>query len=335
VARRTNYERGEKFVRVLELFDALQRTSQGKTTHELADALGVEVRTVQRYIAQMQQAGLDLERDEYNRYRVGEGSRLPPTQFTPQEGVAVLIALRLLQQLRTTRDPALIGAVGRLAQAMRISSITAYLGTMLEAAETLPEADRREHVESVIVECFVGRLPCEIEYENVNGEVSRRVIRTYFLEPRPESRTIYVFALDAKSSSIRPFRMDRIRAAHAVKVEGTYAVPDDFDITQATRSSWGVWQPGDELEDVVLRFQPSIAGRVRQTMWHPSAVLTDLPGGGVELRLRVASEVEMRPWVLGWGSLVEVLEPLSLREHVAQSMREGAHVYDGQSSSER
>ena len=51
------------------------------------------------------------------------------------------------------------------------------------------------------------------------------------------------------------------------------------------------------------------------------------------MRLRVASEVEMRPWVLGWGALVEVIEPPSLREHVAQSMREGARMYDEQVSS--
>jgi predicted DNA-binding transcriptional regulator YafY len=41
----------------------------------------------------------------------------------------------------------------------------------------------------------------------------------------------------------------------------------------------------------------------------------------------VASEVEMRPWVLGWGAQVEVLEPASLREHAAESMRDGARMY--------
>ena len=89
----------------------------------------------------------------------------------------------------------------------------------------------------------------------------------------------------------------------------------------------------DELQEVVLRFMPEIVARVRQSSWHPSATLTDLSDGGIELRLRVASEVEMRPWVLGWGSLVEVIEPRSLRDHVAESMRAGARMYDGQLSS--
>jgi predicted DNA-binding transcriptional regulator YafY len=55
----------------------------------------------------------------------------------------------------------------------------------------------------------------------------------------------------------------------------------------------------------------------------------DLEGGGVELRLTVASEAEMRPWVLGWGAQVEVLAPASLRGHVARSMAAAAQLYAG------
>jgi predicted DNA-binding transcriptional regulator YafY len=333
VTAETVYQRGDKFVRMIALFDLLYTTHQGRTTQELADELGVDIRSVQRYVKQMEAAGLDIERDEQGRYRVGEGSRLPPMQFSKAEGVAVLIALRLLQQMRVGRDTALLGAVGRLAKAMQIKAVTSYLGTMIEGAEAQAEGGVRERIENVVVLCFVDRVPCEIQYENAEGVVSKRVIRTYFLEPRPESRTIYVYGLDDKSSAQRWFRMDRIQAAREVRILGTYSVPDDFDITEVTRSSWGVWQAGDELEDVVLRFRPAIVGRVRQSIWHPSAVLTDLPDGGVEMRLRVASEIEMRPWVMGWGSLVEVVEPVSLRDHVAASMREGARMYDGQLSS--
>ena len=332
VAEETSYQRGDKFVRVLSLFDALHSTHVGKTTHELADDLGVDVRSIQRYLKQMEAAGLDLTRDEEGRYRVGDNRRLPPMQFSKAEGVALLIALRLLQQMRPGGDAALIGAVARLAKAMRISTVTSYLGTMVAATEGAPGIGVREQIESVVVQCFVDRLPCEIEYENAEGSLTKRVVRAYFLEPRPESRTIYIHGLDERSSTLRWFRLDRIRAAREVRIAGAYAVPEDYDITAITRSSWGVWQPEDALVEVVLRFRAAIVQRVRQSMWHPSAQLTDLPDGGVEMRVQVASEIEMRPWVLGWGSLVEVLAPGSLRRHVAVSMREGAQMYDQQVS---
>ena len=329
----TTYQRGDKFVRLISMLDLLQNTHQGKTSQELADDLGIDIRTTQRYIKQIGEAGLKLECDEHNRYRVGEGSRLPPMQFTKPEGVAVLIALRLLQQMRASRDDALVGAVGRLAQAMQIQTVTSYLGTMLESAEAMPEGGERGRIESVLVQCFVNRVPCEIEYEDFKGKVSKRLIRVYFLEPRPESRTIYAYALDDKRSGMRWFRLDRVRRAREVRIAGAYDVPEDFDISEVTRSSWGIWQAGEDLEDVVLHFRRAAVPRVRETVWHPSAQLIDLPDGGVEMRLQVASGIEMRPWVLGWGAQVEVIGPASLREYVADAMHEGAQMYDTHVSS--
>jgi predicted DNA-binding transcriptional regulator YafY len=333
MATETNYQRGDKFIRLLTVFDMLQSSPHGRTTREIADSLGANIRNVQRDIEQMERAGLDIQRDEQNRVTIGATSKLPPLQFTKREGVTVLIALRLLQQMRTTRDDALVGALGRMAAAMQVKPVTAYLGAMLEAAAGLPEGGVREQLEIVVVECFVNRVPCEIEYENYDGEISKRVIRPYFLEPRPESRTICAYSFDEKTQSMRWFRVDRMRAAHAVLIGGTYAVPDDFDISAVTRASWSIWQAGDELEEVILHYEPAVAPRIRETTWHASAETTDLPGGGLELRLQVASEIEMRPWVLGWGSQVTVISPPSLREFVAQSMRDGARKYDSQVSS--
>jgi predicted DNA-binding transcriptional regulator YafY len=324
----TSYRRGEKFINVITVMDLLQRTKQGRTSHEIAEYLGIDLRTAQRYLKQLRDAGLGVERDSLNRYRFDERLKLPPMQFTKPEAVSVLIALRLLQQMRTTRDPALVGAVARLAKALQVEAVTSYLGTMVDAAEALPEGGTTDHITSIIVQSFVDRIPCEVEYENFQGQASKRVIRTYFLEPRPESRTIYAYALDEKTEVFRWFRIDRIRQARQVPIAGPYSVPDNFDITQVVRSSWGIWQAGDTLEEVVLRFAPECAARIREVVWHPDAQLTEMEDGSIELRIQVASEVEMRPWVLGWGAQVEVIGPASLRDHVAETMRQGVRTYD-------
>ena len=98
---------------------------------------------------------------------------------------------------------------------------------------------------------------------------------------------------------MRLFRLDRI--SHARLVRERFEPPADFDVDDLVSGSWGIWQAEDH-DEVVLRFTAAAAARVRQSFWHRSAQLTDLENGGVELRLNVASEVEMRPWVLGWGA---------------------------------
>jgi predicted DNA-binding transcriptional regulator YafY len=43
----------------------------------------------------------------------------------------------------------------------------------------------------------------------------------------------------------------------------------------------------------------------------------------------VAGIVEIRPWILGWGDAVEVLEPPELREVVATAVTRAAARYAG------
>jgi predicted DNA-binding transcriptional regulator YafY len=150
------------------------------------------------------------------------------------------------------------------------------------------------------------------------------VLRPYFLEPAAEGRHIYVFAHDEQSAEVRPFRLERILNARLLTQ--TFAVPDGFDIDRVIRASWGVWQ-GDTEDEVLLRFSPEARRFLAETRWHPSASLSERPDGSTEVRMRVVSEVEMRPWVLRWGAMVEVLAPASLRAFVADSVRRAAAQY--------
>jgi proteasome accessory factor B len=78
---------------------------------------------------------------------------------------------------------------------------------------------------------------------------------------------------------------------------------------------------------VRLRFDASVAHRVREAVWHRSQELIEHADGGVELTVTVAGTIEIRPWILSWGEAVEVLEPSALREAVAQAVRDAAARY--------
>ena len=61
--------------------------------------------------------------------------------------------------------------------------------------------------------------------------------------------------------------------------------------------------------DIVLRFRPDVAGRVMEASWHPSQRVAELADGSLEWRATVAGTIEIRLWILSWGSDVEVLAP--------------------------
>jgi predicted DNA-binding transcriptional regulator YafY len=229
-----------------------------------------------------------------------------------------------MQQMRTEQEPALVGALAQLARALNVPVVTRYLQGLIAASERRPARGSRQDVERVVVDSFVRRQSVEVSYRDAEGRETRRVLRPYFLEPRAESRTLYIFAHDELSGEVRPFRLDRVRDARLLPE--TFTVPEDFDIDAVVSGSWGIWQaPGQD--DVVLRFDSAIAERAREALWHRGAAITERDDGDIEARIAVASEVEMRSWVLGWGGSVEVIAPPSLREHVGATLRRGAQRY--------
>src|SRR5580693_3643571 len=318
------YEKGEKELRVIKLFARLCETEVGLTTRQLAEELEVNTRTVQRYLATLRDnAGIDVE-EAGGRWRIGKGSLLPPLQLDHYQATLLLVAVRLLQQLRPEQDPALVGALAHLSRALSVPVVSEYLRRTLAAAERRKPAPERLGVERAVIDGFVLHREIEVRYVDAKGNESRRVLRPYFIEPAAESRHIYVFARDSVSREVRSFRLDRIRTARTLPT--SFVVPDDFDIDVALGAAWSIWQ-GAGGDRVVLRFPERVRQWVDETPWPSRAQRSNLSGGGIEVRLDVASEVEMRPWVMRWGANVEVIGPPSLRAHMAETLAAAAALY--------
>ena len=81
------------------------------------------------------------------------------------------------------------------------------------------------------------------------------------------------------------------------------------------------------MVEVVLRFSPTIAARVRETRWHPSERLEPADDGSLTWRARLSGTLEIRSWILGWGADVEVLAPPELRTEIATIVRAAAAAY--------
>ena len=66
---------------------------------------------------------------------------------------------------------------------------------------------------------------------------------------------------------------------------------------------------GGEVEDVSIRFNAQKAQFIRERRWHLSQQIEENPDGGLVLHMRTAGLVEVKNWVLSFGSGAEVLAP--------------------------
>ena len=91
------YDPSMRVLTVLELLQAHEEVSGA----DLARRLEVSPRTVQRYIARLQDLGIPVEgrRGVGGAYRLKAGFRLPPLMFTPDEALAAALGLRTLRHL--------------------------------------------------------------------------------------------------------------------------------------------------------------------------------------------------------------------------------------------
>jgi proteasome accessory factor B len=127
---------------------------------------------------------------------------------------------------------------------------------------------------------------------------------------------------------MRTYKVERISAA--TLTTDRYEIPDGFDPDAWLADSWGIWS-SDSTPPVRirLRFDSSVAHRVREAVWHRSQQIDELPEGGLEMTVKVAGIVEIQHWVLSWGGAVEVLEPPELRDAIAASVSQAAARYAG------
>src|SRR5512142_3285366 len=86
--------------RLVTLIMLLQRRPNQRAG-ELAAALGVSVRSLHRYIAELDEMGIPIysERGPHGGFSLVRGYKMPPLIFTPEEAVALHLGAGLLEQV--------------------------------------------------------------------------------------------------------------------------------------------------------------------------------------------------------------------------------------------
>jgi predicted DNA-binding transcriptional regulator YafY len=320
----------DRLARLLSVASILYTRGSGENgvaVAEIAELTGMTTRTVYRDIKALED---ELEMPIFTagrgRYGIEKKSFLPPLPLTLAEAIVLFLATRLIARWSDEYDQAVVSAFTKLADLLPQPIARHVTATMLSVRRADPNEPFTRNFAHVAQAWADGRV-VEFEYEPSDGEARRARVRPYFLEPDAASHNVYLIGFDETVGAMRTYKVERIRTSTVTA--DRYEIPEDFDPDAWLAHSWGIWSAESGVEEVVLRFDPSVANRVRESVWHRSQRLTELDDGRVELALTVAGIVEIRPWILSWGDAVEVIAPPELREAVAGMVRRAADRYAG------
>jgi predicted DNA-binding transcriptional regulator YafY len=302
---------------VLATLELLQ-THGRMSGSELSRRLGVDRRTVRRYVVTLEELGIPItaERGRDGHYMLVSGFKLPPMMFTDDEALALAVGLQAARGLGLAEGQvAVAGALAKLERVMpaglerRVRAVGETVAIGLSRAT--PPGDNRAL--ALLCEAAETQTRARLCYRSRPGEETDRDFDAYGLAYR--SGHWYVVGWCHLRRGLRSFRLDRVRS---VRLVGTrFNRPEGFDVLAHVALSLATLPRAFSVE-VVLKTDLQTAQR---ELFGAAGVL-EWTGTGVVLRGEVdslrwyARELARLPFPF------EIRKPAALRRALAAVARE-------------
>ncbi|MFD7155020.1 helix-turn-helix transcriptional regulator [Kribbella sp. NPDC059898] len=203
---------------------------RGRTARQLAARFEVSVRTIERDLSALGQAGVPLatKQGRTGGYSVDRAMSLPPLNFTPREAMAVAVALSRSDHILFARDSrtALQKIVAAMPQRDLDEARTATAKVRLLVQPTPdPDGEIAEQIWRAVRDNQVLR----VQYTDVGGVETVREIEPQHVVVGPNGS--YLTAWCHLRQEDRVFRMDRItKAERTATLPQRRPAPDELHV---------------------------------------------------------------------------------------------------------
>lgn len=293
---------------------------------EMAKRLGVNRSTVYRDRLTLE-TFIPFSETRPGQWRIDRGRYLSLLRVNIHEALAIYLALKRTARQTHTANPYVTNALEKIAAVLSSPMGDRLVQSAARVAGQALNPDRIQIAET-ITRAWVEGCQVKISYQSLSSPQPKEyLVNIYLVEPSIWNEGAYLIGHSDRHQAVTTFKIDRISAASLTGE--SYAIPASFDEQEILKFAWGIWFD-DSPEIVRLRFYPGEAARrLQESIWHPTQQITDQPDGGVIWQAEVADWRELAPWVRGWGSACEALEPKELREAVWEEARRTVARYGG------
>ena len=237
-----------------------------------------------------------------------------PVRLTLREALALKLAVESM--------PPLSGELAEAAEEL-LSNVNGMLRDNGHERDLEAISGQIEVPASTALSALLGDLQEQLEarrelaityYSASSDKVTQRSVRPFALVD--QGGNYYLVAWCVNSQDLRSFRVDRIQRLDA-RDGAPYEIPEDFDITRYTDQ---IGPSQDHGIRVKARFDPSIRRWIREDYADETIELCE--DGSTIVSFTTGSV----PWavqkMLGYGELVEVLEPPAVRRELIRRLCE-------------
>lgn len=294
----------------------------------LASEWEVSSKTIQRdldYMRTMLDAPIAYNAKKRGYYYTEENFHLPAMALNDSDLFAIFIAEKVLKQYENTPVYA------------RLTSVFTKISESLPEKVSVDPAqldDKFSFFQSPYT--VISESVWETVFSSLRTSTSVKIVHT---KPGAENRTErvidpyhifsfheewYVIAFCHQKKGIRTFAFSRI--SQAKLTHHFYTVVEDFDLKQTTRSRFGVQWSEDEFE-VKIWFSPDAAPYIKERQWQKGQKISEHEDKSIIMVFPVSHLLEVKRWVLSWGSQARVLAPNELIVLVKEELQQALDYY--------
>jgi predicted DNA-binding transcriptional regulator YafY len=300
-------------IRVLSLLELLQSHGRLSGT-ELAAKLGVDKRTVRRYIQALEQLGIPVTTEQGcdGGYMLVAGFKLPPMMFTNDETLALSLGLLAAHNLNLADTQAAISSVqAKLERVMpaKLKSRSRAIADTIKLILPASDAETPGQQLSPLLDALEQQRSVTIVYAAYQQAPVSRQVDPYGLLFR--SGRWYMSGYCHLRQELRTFRLDRLQ--HIELLDQSFNRPAQFDSAEHfTQSLYGM--PGNIDVQVMLHTDKNTAA---QAMGETASMLKP-QADGLLLNTRTDSCYCLAQWLSQLPFDFSIIEPPELKQALKQ-----------------
>lgn len=286
------------------LFHLLQ--NDRTTAPELAEELGVSVRTIYRDIDIMSISGIPvyMQGGRNGGIYLSESYQLNRIALSDEEKAEILLALQGLGAVQYPDIDTILLKLGVLFAAKNRDWIEVDL-TRWGTAETIK---RDKALFSILRKAITSQRRITFEYYNGKGEVSKRVVEPTKLAYRDRAWYLAGYCLDKKEP--RVFRLSRMKHTELTEDFFEYSANKETTLFPLD-GDYGVYI------DVKLEFDTSVAYRLYDAF--EEDVMKQV-GNKIHVEMALPESDWLYSFLLSFGEHVKILEPAILKENLRKRL---------------
>lgn len=300
--------------RLLAIVLELQRKGRQRA-EDLAETFETSKRTIYRDVLALCEAGVPIISVPGQGYSLMKGYFLPPLSFTTEEATMLLLGSDFMArnfdaQYRAAAEAASRKIEGVLPETLRddvhyLQSNIRFLGNM--AALDVGEQEKLQQLRRALLDRNTIRFCYHARHSN--DEQSGSHVRE--ADPYGLAYWLGSWHLSAychMRQDMRNFRLDRMEELELLP--RTFTRPANFRMDR---------RPEDQSRNITVRalFDREVVRWVREGRSY-FVTAEEETADGLLVTLLIRQQNDILQWLLSWGSHVRILEPASLREHLAE-----------------